>query len=226
MELARKSFERVLDLDENNVEALVGIAILDMNTEVTGNSQNKQQLQIKAMNNIKKAYEINPNNSMVLNHLANHFFYRQDYKKVQTLALNAYHNTEVNKIRAESCYQIARSYHVLGEYDNAFKYYFQATHNWPEYTLAQFGLGQLHLHKEEFTKAIQSFELVLRYFPDNFETLRVLGSLYFKLNKKDKAYTYIKRATELRPDDVETWIELAQLYEDNYKEALEGNRYQ
>lgn len=36
----------------------------------------------------------------------------QDYSKVQHLALHAFHNTEVEAMQAESCYQLARSFHV------------------------------------------------------------------------------------------------------------------
>jgi hypothetical protein len=46
------------------------------------NTDTAKNVQMKAMNLIKKAYDINPNNSVALNYLANHFFYREDYKKV------------------------------------------------------------------------------------------------------------------------------------------------
>jgi RNA polymerase-associated protein CTR9 len=36
----------------------------------------------------------------------------QDYHKVQHLALHAFHNTENEAMRAESCYQLARAFHV------------------------------------------------------------------------------------------------------------------
>lgn len=39
-------------------------------------------------------------------------FVVQDYSKVQHLALHAFHNTEVEAMQAESCYQLARSFHV------------------------------------------------------------------------------------------------------------------
>lgn len=39
-------------------------------------------------------------------------FLVQDYSKVQHLALHAFHNTEVEAMQAESCYQLARSFHV------------------------------------------------------------------------------------------------------------------
>ena len=36
----------------------------------------------------------------------------QDYGKVQHLALHAFHSTEVESMQAESCYQLARAFHV------------------------------------------------------------------------------------------------------------------
>ncbi len=50
---------------------------------------------------------------------------RQDFTKVQHLALHAFHGTEVEAMQAESCYQLARAFHVQGDYDQAFQYYYQ-----------------------------------------------------------------------------------------------------
>ena len=49
----------------------------------------------------------------------------QDYSKVQHLALHSFHGTDVEAMQAESCYQLARSFHVQGEFDEAFQYYYQ-----------------------------------------------------------------------------------------------------
>jgi len=55
----------------------------------------------------------------------------QDYAKVQHLALHSFHRTEVEAMKAESCYQLARSFHVQGDYDQAFLYYYQVgVANW------------------------------------------------------------------------------------------------
>jgi hypothetical protein len=43
----------------------------------------------------------------------------QDYNKVQHLALHAFHNTENEAMRAESCYQLARSFHVQVRYKSS-----------------------------------------------------------------------------------------------------------
>jgi RNA polymerase-associated protein CTR9 len=47
------------------------------------------------------------------------------------------------------------------------------------------------LHKGQSEQAITYFESVLTSHPDNFETLKILGSLYAQAkNSKDKAKGY------------------------------------
>ena len=115
---ARMAFERAYELDSNCVGALVGLAILDLNQQKSAAIQ-------EGVRKLSKAYTIDPSNPMVLNHLANHFFFKKDYTKVQHLALHAFHNTENEAMRAESCYQLARAFHVQNDFTQAFQYYYQ-----------------------------------------------------------------------------------------------------
>lgn len=166
---------------------------------------------------LSKAYTIDSTDPMVLNHLADHFFFKKDYNKVQHLALHAFHNTENEAMRAESCYQLARSYHVQGDFDQAFQYYYQATQfASPQFVLPQFGLGQMYISRSDLDNASQCFEKVLKVHQGNYETMKILGSLYAQSNnltKRDQAKTYFKKVTEQCPDDCEAWIELAQILE-------------
>ena len=74
---ARLAFERALELDSKCVGALVGLAILDLNLQEADSIRNGVQL-------LSRAYTIDSSNPMVLNHLANHFF----FKKVLQFALS------------------------------------------------------------------------------------------------------------------------------------------
>lgn len=64
------AFERALQLDPQCVGALVGLSILKLNLQE--NESNKM-----AVIMLSKAYAIDPKNPMVLNHLANHFFFKK-----------------------------------------------------------------------------------------------------------------------------------------------------
>ncbi|KAK9747222.1 Tetratricopeptide repeat [Popillia japonica] len=207
---ARLAFERALQLDSQCVGALVGLAILKLNQQQPESIRDGVRM-------LSKAYTIDSTNPMVLNHLANHFFFKKDYNKVQHLALHAFHNTENEAMRAESCYQLARAFHVQGDYDQAFQYYYQATQFAPAaFVLPHFGLGQMYIYRGDSENAAQCFEKVLKAQPGNYETMKILGSLYANStsqSKRDIAKSHLKKVTEQFPDDIEAWIELAQILE-------------
>ncbi|XP_076802913.1 RNA polymerase-associated protein CTR9 homolog isoform X1 [Clavelina lepadiformis] len=212
-ERARQAFQRTLDLNPSSVGALVGIALLDLNNKDVDSIRNGIKL-------LSKGYQIDPSNPMVLNHLANHFFFKKDYEKVQHLALHAFHNTENEAIQAESCYQLARSFHIQGDFDQAFQYYYQSTQfASATFVLPYYGLGQMYIYKgdeQDRERAAECFEKVLKAYPNNYETMKILGSLYAQSDhpdKQDLAKKHLKRVTDQYPDDVEAWIELAQLLE-------------
>ncbi|XP_076339000.1 RNA polymerase-associated protein Ctr9 [Tachypleus tridentatus] len=209
-EKAKLAFERALQLDPQCVGALVGLAVLELNLKSSESIRNGVQM-------LSKAYRIDSTNPMVLNHLANHFFFKKDYGKVQHLALHAFHNTENEAMRAESCYQLARAFHIQQDYDQAFQYYYQATQfASTSFVLPHFGLGQMYIYRGDTENAAQCFEKVLKAQPGNYETIKILGSLYAHSNsqsKRDQAKSHLKKVTEQFPDDVEAWIELAQILE-------------
>ena len=77
---ARLAFERALELDSDCVGAMVGIAVLQLNNQ--GSESIRDGVQ-----KLSRAYTIDSTNPMVLNHLANHFFFKKDYHKVSTIAI-------------------------------------------------------------------------------------------------------------------------------------------
>ncbi|MFH4984632.1 hypothetical protein AB6A40_011341 [Gnathostoma spinigerum] len=216
MEKARLAFERCLELEPENVSALIAIAILDMNNLDAEGIQ-------RGVRALGKAYQLEQENPVVLNHLANHFFYKKDLERVECLAWHAFQITENEAMRAESSYQLARSYHFRQNFEKAFQHYYQATQfATPGFVLPFFGLGQMYLHREDYDNAIGCFEKVLKVYPQNYDTLKVLGSLYAhseptdpneRIERRNKARELLKKVVDLCPDDIEALIDLAQLTE-------------
>jgi tetratricopeptide (TPR) repeat protein len=72
-------------------------------------------------------------------------------------------------------------------------------------------------------KAIDSFEKVLKVQPNSVDTLKVLGALYARSSvaeatekgmaaeRKEKARNYLKKASELAPEDIDISLDLAVL---------------
>lgn len=74
-----------------------------------------------------------------------------------------------------------------GDYDQAFQYYYQATQFASSgYALPHFGLGQMYIARGDTENAAQCFEKVLSAQPGNYETMKILGSLYASSNDPKK----------------------------------------
>ena len=180
---------------------MVGLAVLHLNEERVE----------EALAMLKRAYELEPYNPCVLNHLANHYFYRAQYDKALTLANRAYSHSDAKAIKAESCYHIARAYHAQSNYQSALTYYSEAVRHNPEYVAPQFGLGQMHMVNSEYKQARICFERTLKAQPTNTDALKVLGSLYRREGRVADALTALTTASEHAPGDAAVWLELAQL---------------
>lgn len=71
---AQAAMARALELDPQNVQALVGSAILELSTASAG-SANAARRTENAVSTISMAYHVDRTNAMALNHLANHYFW-------------------------------------------------------------------------------------------------------------------------------------------------------
>ncbi|KAK3734151.1 hypothetical protein QZH41_017122 [Actinostola sp. cb2023] len=177
---ARLAFERALELEPRCTGAMIGLAILELNSKKPDSIKIGVQL-------LSNAYTIDSSNPMVLNHLANHFFFKK------------------------------------GDFDQAFQYYYQATQfASPNFILPYFGLGQMYIARRDSNNASQCFVKVLKAMTGNYETMKILGSLYSQstdLDKREDARDHLRKVTEQYPDDVEAWIELAGILEQSDVQA-------
>ncbi|KAJ3199379.1 hypothetical protein HK099_003195, partial [Clydaea vesicula] len=85
LEEARYTFCRVLERDENNVEALISLSIMDWNmfkNTTLELSKEEREIYLKNANaRLNKAFKLEPTNSVVNITMADRLFKREDYKK-------------------------------------------------------------------------------------------------------------------------------------------------
>ncbi|KAK7328850.1 hypothetical protein VNO77_22976 [Canavalia gladiata] len=206
-EKARQTFERVLQLDAENVEALVALAIMDLCTNEAAGIR-------KGMVKMQRAFEIYPYCAMALNYLANHFFFTGQHFLVEQLTETALAVTNHGPTKSHSYYNLARSYHSKGDYDKAGVYYMASVKevNKPhEFVFPYYGLGQVQIKLGDFKSALSNFEKVLEVYPDNCETLKALGHIYVQLGQTDKGQDFIRKATKIDPRDAQAFLELGEL---------------
>ncbi|KAM6583619.1 hypothetical protein CsatB_010621 [Cannabis sativa] len=207
LEKARQAFLRVLQLDPENVEALVALAIMDLNTNEANGIR-------KGMEKMQRAFDVYPYCAMALNYLANHFFFTGQHFLVEQLTETALAVSNHGPTKSHSYYNLARSYHSKGDYEKAGLYYMASVKevNKPhEFVFPYYGLGQVQLKLGDFKSALSNFEKVLEVYPDNCETLKVLGHIYFQLGQTEKAHEFMRKATKIDPRDAQAFLDLGEL---------------
>ncbi|XWS26610.1 hypothetical protein CRYUN_Cryun26dG0045500 [Craigia yunnanensis] len=206
-EKARQAFQRVLQLDAENVEALVALAIMDLQANEAAGIH-------KGMEKMRRAFEIYPYYAMALNYLANHFFFTGQHFLVEQLTETALAVTNHGPTKSHSYYNLARSYHSKGDYEKAGFYYMSSIKdiNKPhEFVFPYYGLGQVKFKSGDFRSALSNFEKVLEVYPDNCETLKALGHIYVQLGQVEKAQEFMRKATKIDPRDAQGFLDLGEL---------------
>ncbi|KAI3447198.1 hypothetical protein Pfo_003863 [Paulownia fortunei] len=206
-EKAKQAFHRVLQLDPDNVEALVALGISDLQTNEAAGIRN-------GMEKMQKAFEIYPYCAMSLNYLANHFFFTGQHFLVEQLTETALSVTMHGPTKAHSYYNLARSYHSKGDYEKAGMYYMASvkeSNNAHEFVLPYYGLGQVQLKLGDLRSALTNFEKVLEVQPENCETLKALGHIHIQLEQNEKAQELFRKATKIDPRDPQAFLDLGDL---------------
>ena len=72
-ESARAALDRVLELEPDNVEAIAAIAVLKMNQ---GDVES-------GMQDMARAIQLHPRHTVILNHIANHLFFKRQYDQTR-----------------------------------------------------------------------------------------------------------------------------------------------
>ncbi|CAI9100700.1 OLC1v1037856C1 [Oldenlandia corymbosa var. corymbosa] len=206
-EKAKQAFERVLQLDNDNSDALVALAIMDLQ------SKNDDSIKL-GMEKMKKAFDIYPYCAMSLNYLADHFFFTGQHKVVQDLTETALVVTNHGPTKSHAYYNLARSYHDMGDFEKAGMYYMQSVkeNTAPrEFVLPYYGLGQVQLKLGDLKSALTNFEKILEVHPDNCDTLKALGHIYIQLGQVEKAHEFLRKATKVDSHDPQAFLDLGEL---------------
>eukprot|EP00798_Chlamydomonas_sp_ICE-L_P008150 gene8150-1403_t len=172
MTSAQAAYERVLQLDPECADALLGLAAIKFNSQ-----PNVQQGMADGLALLTRAYEINPTHVGTLNLLAHYCLLKGQYDKVLLLSRSALELAESDNLRADCLLQQARAYHALGSYNEAMQHYSSASRLDPSLALPHMGLAQMYLARglDEGTSINASSELesALKAAPVFYDALKI-----------------------------------------------------
>eukprot|EP00993_Chasmostoma_nieuportense_P007730 NODE_98_length_3206_cov_30.755440_g91_i0.p1 GENE.NODE_98_length_3206_cov_30.755440_g91_i0~~NODE_98_length_3206_cov_30.755440_g91_i0.p1 ORF type:complete len:1050 (-),score=320.08 NODE_98_length_3206_cov_30.755440_g91_i0:56-3172(-) len=211
---AKLCFQRVVELEPNNVSALVGLALVDM--DIRNKASFEQSVQY-----LKRAFQLRPDHPMILNTFSDHFFHNQyalnqarktqglppgNFTKSEELAQRAYESTEALPVKAQAWFQMGRAKHAEGELNEALNYYYHSVSTYSKIPLAQYALGQMYVWKEQPEDAIKHFQAALQCSPEDKDTLMALGKLYLHLGRDLEAAAVLKKVTEQHKSSIDAWL--------------------
>ncbi|OBZ82827.1 RNA polymerase-associated protein CTR9 [Choanephora cucurbitarum] len=217
---AKQALKRCIALG-GHATALIMLAILELNESKQPGPDQQTSLR-HGLTHMQQAHQANTRHPAVLNMMANHFFLTRDFEKTMAAASRALKYASNNHTKAEASYQIARAHHQMQEYDHAYTFYSQALELQPDHLLAQFGMGQMQLKRNNYTTALDMFEKLHKSEPECIEIIKVLGSLYGLMGKKEKSLTLFNKLLQSTQDDPLLAIEMAEMQEEkDNKHSLE-----
>jgi tetratricopeptide (TPR) repeat protein len=97
--------------------------------------------------------------------------------------------------------------------DEALKEFQETARLAPTSPLAHFWLGRVYFYQKDKDQAEKAFKKVLELDPENYHAMAWLGKMYsFDKDKLDVAQSYLIKALELSPENLEAHFDLARVF--------------
>ena len=187
---ALKAFERVLQLEKENPDALLGAALAELHgasPQLTGDDDKIDEAyaaQIKrGLEYLEKAFNVDPHNPATRVALAKHFLFTNDAEAVRALTETLLSSvgggavTATVRLRAEAAYARARAAHAAGDLGTARASYQAAAQLDDTFAAPAFGLAQVALARGDRKAAAVYAEKAKAAYPESHPVTRVYGHL-------------------------------------------------
>lgn len=172
-----------------------------------------QEKNEEAINVYKEALEIEPDDLELKNYLGSIYYQAQMYDEAIEVLTEVVEKADPqSKEFNEALYNLAYSYDLKGEQDQAIATYQKALEASPNDKDLMFNMGRLYFMQENFENAIESFKKVLGIDPDDFDANYNIGNALIQSEKFEDALAYLKKATEVQPENANAWTLLGIAY--------------
>ena len=204
---ARAAFERALELDADNAEALVGIALCAATDDTCDLDATIPVLH--------RAYDLSPQLSPLLLVLSEHAALCSHGAAADAFARAAADNADVPRTRAAASLQLGRLAHAAGRATEAVKHYHAALTFAPGDLTPHFGLSQVAMARDDLPAAVTHLEHATDAVVGGVDvTRRALGHVYASVadgERIGRAKELLQAACKADPGDATAAVELAAL---------------
>jgi O-antigen ligase/Tfp pilus assembly protein PilF len=174
----------------------------------------------KSLPNFQYAVQLDPYNGRILHALGTTYYNLNIFSKAEEILQKA----KKYMIDVNTFCILGLSYSKLNMFKEAEEEFKQAIYLNPKFTEGYHYLGLLYFQQEDYDKAVEQWNKILKIepdFPNKYIVLNNLGIVYNKKEMPDKALEYFVQALQLVPegDPIEKEIEeeINKIYKSNLK---------
>jgi tetratricopeptide (TPR) repeat protein len=179
----------------------------------------------KSEQNLKHAYELDPNELQTVICLANTLIFKGAYYE----AINLYKKAlKLDPKIVDIHYSLGNAYYLLNDIDNAISNYILAIKDKENMKVETFySLGNALCLKNKFREAIMCYKQSIKYDPNNGEIYYNLGNCYFITGDKMKAIGRYQEAIEknYNTDEVRVSLIRAMISSEEKEFVIKGRKY-
>lgn len=221
---ARLAFARAADMDNECVDAYVGLAKCDLAEFDDVGSPEHDAAVVRSLQNLEKAFKIDSFNPLVSLTLAEHYLYiaankenaSDELKYIETLTDGIIKNEkESNVFRAEALFIRAQAFHAAGNLPSALSYYQSAIDLDRNFAAPHYGIAQIFLKQNDTFEAKKHCERAYSAYPESLFVKRTFGKLCAAVGDSKRAVEMYTFDSTSRRDgtDFQTMLELGELLE-------------
>ena len=232
---AIKQFEKALEIEPGNVEALADIATsyyylkkyeeaveyfksaseIDPENVYALHTMGMSYAHLKkyetAVEYFKKALKVKPGYE-IYNDLGIVYNYLEDDPERYDKALKCFNESLKIKDNIRAWRNMGATYIHLEKYDSAIDCFKNALGIEPENAAIMSGIGGIYFRLKDYNNAIKYFKKTIDIEPNNAEAHHSLGLVYTNLKNYNEAIACFKRASDINPEYVDAWWGLGDAY--------------
>lgn len=181
------------------------------------------RLSEKAIEEYKKAIELNPRNFVAHDNLGQAYGRKGMHREAIKACREA---VRLNPNYLQAYNNLGVAYNKIGMHEEAIKACLEALRIKPNYAKSYFNLGKGYEGLKEYDKAIEAFNKAWTLMPDNADIPYNIGNEYFNKGMFGKSKEYYLTALKIKPNFVDAYYNLGVIYFNTgkYKKAVQQYR--
>lgn len=186
--MARKAWERSRTVhpgkESSAASLLLGLSYMHESRDIRRSEEDRVDAYSTAIRYIQQAWAADKTCAATAAALAGYFLTSistenpAKWDTIVKLAELAIQHGEPRPIISEGHLAIARTLHFQDKVDESIRHYALAVEANPDQIEASLALGQIHIRKQDYLRAIDTFEKILRRYPRSIEAMVSLASLH------------------------------------------------